>query len=490
MKRFFYILTLLVLCWSQLQANPPNVLFIILDDQNDWIHALGHPHAKTPNIDRLAKRGTLFLNAHCQAPLCNPSRTSLLLGKRPSSTGVYALRPWFRNVESLKDSVTLPQAFKAQGYKTFVTGKVFHGDPGGPKKRIIEFDEWGPPSRIGPRPQQKLIPPTPMGNHPLMDWGTFEHRDEDKGDSLVANWVIEKLQETPNDEPFFLAAGFSLPHVPCFVSPKWFQLYPENESLLPPVQANDREDTPRFSWYLHWKLPEPRLKWVKEQHQWLNLVRSYLASTSFVDAQIGRILDTLEASGKADNTVIVFTSDNGFHLGEKGITGKNTLWERSTRVPLIFAGPGIEKNSTSTQPAELIDIYPTLLDLCHLPTSPTLEGLSLKPQLQDSKTQRERPAITTHNWGNHAIRSEQFRYIQYADGSEELYDLQQDPNEFHNLVQKPEFAKIISQHRQWLPKLNAAPVPGSLDRLLTYDKATDTAIWEGQPVTRQDAIPE
>ena len=190
-------------------AERPNVVFIAIDDQNDWIGALGgHPLVKTPNIDRLAARGTIFLNAHCNAPICNPSRASLMTGLRPTTTGIYGLSPWFRNVPELKDLVTLPQYFKAQGYRTLTTGKVYHGSPG-PKFREAEFDVWGPAGGVGVRPKAKLIGPTPMGNNPLMDWGEFPHRDEDKGDYQVATWAIGQIKSAPKDQPFFLATGFS-----------------------------------------------------------------------------------------------------------------------------------------------------------------------------------------------------------------------------------------------------------------------------------------
>ncbi len=472
-------------------AGKPNVLFIAIDDQNDWVGPLGgHPMAKTPNIDRLAARGTTFLNAHVQSPLCNPSRTSLMLGLRPTTTGVYGLAPWFRALPEWRNRVTLPQHFKAHGYRTFTTGKIYHSGVGGPEQRAAEFDVWGPPGGIGVKPENKLIPPTPMGNHPLMDWGVFPHRDEDKQDYKVASWAVDRLHDMPKDQPFFLAAGFFLPHVPCYATQKWFDLYPDDDSVLPPVRGDDRDDTPRFSWYLHWNLPEPRLRWVKENNQWRNLVRSYLACTSFVDAQIGRLLDALEASGHAENTVVVLWGDHGYHLGEKGITGKNTLWERSTRVPLIFAGPGVKPARRCTRPAELLDIYPTLVELCALTPRQDLEGQSLLPQLRDPDAPRRRPAITTHNQGSHGIRSERYRYIRYADGSEELYDHNNDPHEYTNLAPDPAFASIIQQHRKWLPKIDRPPAPGSAHRILTYDKDADEATWEGNPVKRTDPIPE
>jgi arylsulfatase A-like enzyme len=323
-----------------------------------------------------------------------------------------------------------------------------------------------------------------------MDWGVFPHRDEDKGDYQVASWAVKQIQEAPQDEPFFLAAGFFLPHVPCYATQQWFDLYPDDDSVLPIIQEDDREDTPRFSWYLHWNLPEPRLKWVKENNQWRNLVRSYLACTSFVDAQVGRITEALEEAGLAENTIIVIWGDHGWHLGEKGITGKNTLWDDGTRVPLIFAGPGVTAGQRCAQPAELLDIYPTLSDLCGLPARDDLEGLSLAPQLQDALAKRERPAITSHNQGNHGVRSEHWRYIRYADGTEELYDTRKDPHQWTNLASQTEHAAVIAEHRSWLPKIDVGPAEGSAHRVLTYDKQTDEAVWEGRTVRRTDPIPE
>lgn len=470
-------------------AERPNILFIAIDDQNDWIGCLGgHPQAQTPRIDALAKRGTLFKNAHCQSPLCNPSRTSLLTGKRPTSTGIYGLAPWIKDLEEFKDYVTLPQYLtKHGGYKNATTGKIYHGGYGRAKSDR-EFHVLGPASGVGVKPPQKLVQ-TPAA-HSLVDWGVFPHKDEDKGDWQVASWAVDELLKkkgTNPKDPFFLSVGFFLPHVPCYATQKWFDLYPEDTLQLPPILENDRADTPRFSWYLHWKLPEPRHKFLIEANQWKNLVRSYLACTSFVDSQIGRVLDALEQSGQADNTIVVLWSDHGFHLGEKEITGKNTLWDRSTRVPLIFAGPGIATGAC-TQPAELLDIYPTLIDLCGLPQNDQLEGHSLLPQLKNASAQRTWPAITTHNHDNHGVRSENWRYIRYADGSEELYDIRQDSNEWTNLAGKPEHAAVVKQHREFLPKINRPPAPGSKHRILVYKDGK--ANWEDQDIASDDPIPE
>jgi arylsulfatase A-like enzyme len=465
----------------------PNILMIAIDDQNDWIGCLGgHPQSRTPNIDRLAKRGTVFLNAHCQSPLCNPSRVSLLTSRRPSSTGVYGLSPALRDADGLEDVVTLPQHLRQSGYNNLMAGKIYHGGYG---RRPVdnEFDVVGPPADVGARPKSPLVS-TPSG-HPLVDWGTFPHKDEEKGDYKLASWTVSQLQMT-HDRPFFMSVGFFLPHVPCYVTQSWYDLFPAESLQLPAVMDDDRADTPKFSWYLHWKLPEPRLKFLQQSEQWTNLVRSYLASTAFVDAQIGRILDTLDASPYANNTIVVLWSDHGWHLGEKGITGKNSLWDRGTRVPLIFAGPGVSPDSRCAEPAELLDIYPTLSELCHLEQPEGLEGHSLLPQLKDSAHAREWPAITTHNHDNHGIRSRDWRYIRYADGSEELYNMVEDPNEWTNLASRPEHSQIIAEHRQWIPKVNRKPVPGSRDRILLYDASTGQSNWEGKDILPNSPIPE
>lgn len=491
MRCFSGLLALLAVIASAVPAEAadgkrPNILFIAIDDQNDWIGCFGgHPQSQTPHIDSLAEQGTIFLNAHCQAPLCNSSRTSLMTGLRPSTTGVYGLAPWFRNVESLNGLVPLPKYLSQHGYTTYSTGKIYHGGYGRGKKDN-EFDHLGPGASVGARPKQKLVK-TPQ-DHALVDWGVFPHKDEEKGDWQVASWAVEQLEAGPQ-EPFFLSAGFFLPHVPCYATQKWFDLYPEDTLQLPPVLDNDRDDTPRFSWYMHWYLPEPRLKFLKEANQWKNLVRSYLACVSFVDSQVGRILDALEKSGHADDTIVVLWSDHGWHLGEKLITGKNTLWDDGTRVPLVFAGPGIAKGGRCTRPAELLDMYPTLVELCGLPEKQGLEGHSLVPQLNDDQAPRPWPAITTHNHDNHGVRSENWRYIRYADGSEELYNMQTDPREWNNLASQPEkYADVLAEHRRWLPEKSAPPAPGSRSRILIYKDGQ--ANWEGKDIAPNDPIPE
>ena len=469
-------------------AARPNVLFLAADDLNDMIGCLrdGHPRALTPNLDRLAARGTLFANAHCQAPLCNPSRSSLLTGLRPSTTGLYGLAPGIRAVDGLREHVTLPQTFTRGGYATSTCGKIYHDGTIQPADRPAEFHAWGPAPGMPLPPRKRVKTPADLRE---MDWGIFPDRDEDQADWAIASAAIRALREAPRDRPFFVACGFRLPHVPCFATARWFDLYPPEGLTLPAVRDDDRADTPRFSWYLHWKLPEPRLRYLVEDHQWANLVRSYLASVSFMDDRVGRVLDALEETGRAGETIVVFWSDHGWHLGEKGITGKNSLWERSTRVPLILAGPGIAPGGRCAEPVELLDLFPTLLDLCGFPARADLEGHSLAPQLRDAGAPRPWPALTTHNRGNHAVRTRDHRYIRYADGSEELYDLAKDPEEWTNLASDPQFAGLMRELARWLPEVDRPPAPGSAMRVLTYDAATGAATWEGRPIGPADAIP-
>jgi len=460
----------------------PNVLFISVDDLNDWVGCLkAHPQVKTPNIDRLAARGTLFTNAHCQAPLCNPSRTSLLMGMRPSTTGVYALQPWFRTSPEWAKHVTLPQYFKQHGYRTLTVGKVYHAAFPPPSDRHLDFDVFGTPKGKPARPAKKFVE-TPDGLG-AMDWGVFPERDDQQPDWQIASWAVEQLKSGA-PQPFFLSVGFHLPHVPCYASQQWFDLYPEESLIMPVVKEDDRADTPAFSWYLHWKLPEPRLSWLRQANQWKPLVRAYLASISFMDSQVGRLLDALEEAKLTDNTVVVLWSDHGWHLGEKAISGKNTLWERSTRVPLVFAGPGIVQGARCSRSVELLDLYPTLVELCDLPERSGLEGHSIVPQLKEANAERRWPAITTHNPDNHTVRSENWRYIRYADGSQELYDLTADPNEWTNLAADSKHADIIREHARWLPQRSAEPMPGSQSRLLTYRNGV--AEWELKPIVASE----
>lgn len=457
------------------QARRPNVLLIMIDDLNDWVGYMhGHPQAYTPNIDALANRGTCFTNAHVQSPLCNPCRVSLLTGLRPSTTGIYGLAPSHRSVDSLRDHVTLPELFTNAGYMTATHGKIYHALE--QEHRSREFNIWPEPPPVT-RPPHRLAGGDTGGT--LVDWGMFPDRDEDARDYKLADQAIEQLRNMPADDPFFLAVGFWLPHVPCYAPPKWFERIPEDQIILPPILRGDREDTPDFSWYLHWRLPEPRLSWYDRYQELPAFVRAYLASCSFVDAQVGRVLDALEESGRAGDTIVVLVGDHGYHLGEKEITGKNTLWDRSTRVPFVWAGPGVPQRVVN-DPAELLDIYPTLVELAGFPAREGLEGHSLVPQMSGER--REFPAITTHNVGNHAIRTDRWRYIRYADESEELYNMFWDPNEWTNLASDPKHQGVKQELARWLPQVNAPPIPPATQPRVLAPTEDGGWMWQGEKI--------
>ena len=484
----FFYLPILVTQASERAEDKPNVLFIAIDDLNDWVGYLeGHPMVKTPNIDRLAAMGVGFTNAHAQSPLCNPSRTSFLTGLRPTTTGIYALGPWFRTLQEFKDHVTLPQYFERNGYQTLTTGKIYHDafPPQEDRRDGPEFTKWGFKGSFLPRPAETIVK---NSGHPLIDWGVFPQEDSQQDDWKVAEWAIEQLKNPPKEDPFFLSVGFRHPHVPLYATQKWFDLYPDTDELLPVVRADDRKDIPFFSWYLHWELPEPRLAWLMMNHEWRAKVRGYLASVSFVDMLVGRLLDTLEQEGLMDNTIIVLLSDHGYHLGSKEVTGKNTLWHESTRVPLIFAGSGVnEKGKQSNQPVELLDIFPTLIDLASLEANNSIEGHSLKPILTDVSHQRAWPAIASHGPGNHAVITDQWRFIQYADGSEELYNIIEDPYEWKNLAQAAAYLPIVKNLRAFIPEKISPAAPGNAVRLIEYKDGVPW--WEGKAIPADAKIP-
>ena len=473
---------------AEAQKQKPNILLITIDDLNDWVGFMdGHPKVQTPHMDKLAQQGVAFTNAHVQAPLCNPSRTSFLTGLRPTTTGVYALGPWFRELDQYKDWETLPQYFEKNGYTTMTTGKTFHDayPPQESRKDGPEFTRWGFHGGFFPRPEQPFVKGT---GHPLVDWGVYPEVDSDQDDWKVAEWAIEQLKNPPKKQPFFLSVGFRHPHLPLYASQHWFDLYPEEEVLLPVVRADDRDDVPGFAWYLHWDLPEPRLAWLQMHHEWKNKVRAYLASISFVDMLVGRVLATLEKEGLAENTIVVLLSDHGYHLGEKGISGKNSLWHESTRVPFIFAGPGISLRGTlNDQPTELLDLFPSLVDLAGLPEKKGLDGHSLLPLLNDPQYKRPWPAICSHGSGNHVVVTQQWRYIQYADGSQELYDRINDRYEWENLALKNGYAPILEHMAAYLPAKIATPAPGSVTRLIEMKDGMPH--WEGKKIDKSAAIP-
>lgn len=449
-------------------SQRPNVLFLCVDDLNDWIGCLrGYPGVKTPNLDRLAQRGVLFSNTHCASPLCNPSRTALFTGMRPSTTGIYNNDQWWRPV--LPQAVSIPQHFKANGYHVAGAGKVFHHVVGhNPPDQWDEFqlqefdDNWY--RRLDFYPWVKKVPNPP--GHPFnglknfqgeFDWGVLSKPEREYGDMKAIRFGQQFLKRTMT-KPFFLAIGLFHPHIPMFAPQSYFDLYPASEIRLPPIKDDDLNDLPAAAQEMAAFRREEHTRIVKE-NKWKEAIRAYLASISFADAMIGEMLNALEASAYAKNTVIVFWSDNGWHLGEKQHWHKSTLWERSTHVPMIWAGAGIrEPGVTRQQPVNLLDIYPTLIDLCNLPKRKELEGHSLESLLKNSQAKRP-PTVSTYLEGNHSVRDERWRYTRYRDGSEELYDRHADPNEWENLASQPRYTRLKAKLGRWMPKRDAKSAP-------------------------------
>lgn len=426
-----------------------NVLFIPVDDLNDWIGCLGgHPDSRTPNLDRLAERGVLFTRAYCASPLCNPSRTALLTGVLPSTSGVYDNGQRWR--AALPDAVTLPQHFMANGYHVMGGGKIFHG----------KFNDMASWHEYYQRPDDPVPPNRPLNgikNAAHFDWGPLDADDEDMGDFKLVNWAAERLQQK-HDKPFFLAAGLIRPHLPWYVPRKYFEMYPPSQVALPKVKEDDLDDVPPIGRRL--ARPDGDHKNVLETNNWNAAVSSYLATIRFVDTCIGRLVDALDRSPYAQNTVVVLWGDHGWHLGEKLHWRKSTLWEEATRNPLMIAVPGMTRpGGRCERTVGLIDLYPTLTDVCGLPLRDGLAGQSLAPLLRNPTAPWDRPALTTFRKGNHSVRSERWRYIRYHDGTEELYDHSGDEMEWTNLAGKPELADVKKDLARWLPKSDADEVP-------------------------------
>lgn len=448
--RMLSFLTALGVCTASFaQDARPNVLLIAVDDLNDWVGALGgHPQAMTPNMDRLAGMSTNFVNAHCQAPVCNPSRTSLMTSRYPSSTGVYFLNPEIHQSPLADQAETLPMRFAREGYEVFAAGKLFHA--GDNEKYFPTFA--GNFGGFGPRPEEKISQPH---GHPLWDWGAFPDNTQDMPDNKIADWAVEQLAKE-YDKPFFMGVGFFRPHVPMYAPQEWFDRHPRGELQLPVTLDTDRDDIPQYGLDLTTlEHVAPTHEWVSGAGEWDHAVQAYLASVTFVDMCVGKVLDALESGPHARNTIIVLFSDHGFHLGEKQRWAKRSLWEDGTRVPMMFHVPGIAAADVKA-PAELIDIYPTLLELCGMDVGSTLEGHSLSRLIEDPHAIWAYPARTTFGPGNHAIRTQRWRYIHYADGSEELYDHDSDPDEWRNLAGVEGYESILANLRKHLPTNEAA----------------------------------
>jgi arylsulfatase A-like enzyme len=459
-------------------AERPNVLFLIADDLNNALGCYGHPIVKSPNIDKLAARGVRFDKAYCQFPLCGPSRNCLLTGLYPNSTGIVQNGQVFR--QTIPQQVSLPQAFRQAGYLAGRIGKLYHynvpnsigtnghDDPGSWE---LELNPAGV-DRLEEHPKIFSLVKNQFGG--TLSWYASPKSDEHHTDALEAadaEWVLERCAKHP-ERPFFLAVGFFRPHTP-YVSPKaYFDRYPA--ATMPVVQGvdEDRKD-----------IPAPGLGSAKKEQdamtdeQRREALQAYFASITFMDAQVGKVLDALDRLGLAKNTIVVFTSDHGYHNGEHGLWQKMSLFEESARVPLIIAAPGAQANGTASQaPAGLIDLYPTLTELANVKRPDNLQGQSLVPMLNNARTMGRGWTLSQVSRGGgpmaqgankrffgYSLRTPRYRYTEWAEGEKgrELYDHKTDPRELTNLADKPDHAMTVAELSKQLRDIVPTTLPAS-----------------------------
>lgn len=465
---FFIISILITPLESAAQKKKMNVLFISVDDMNTDLGAYGHPIVKSPSIDRLASRGMIFENAYCQMPWCSPSRSSLLTGLRPNKTKVMDLEYHFR--QGLPDVVTLPQLFKNNGYHVARVGKIFHyGNPGEIGTNSLD-DKVSWTERINPAGIDKTALESELINYspPRRGLGAAmayhsdsKGADQDHTDGKVADEAIRLLKQNKN-RPFFIAAGFYRPHTPWITPKKYFDLYDPADINLPVISDQTSSRYPAHA--LGSTKPWPYMSLTQDQT--LECKLAYYASISFVDAQIGRLLDALEKEGLHKNTIVVFWSDHGYHLGEHGLWFKQSLFEESAKVPMIITVPDIKNQGIYCRKmVELIDIYPTLADLAGLKAPSNLDGTSLTPLISNPETKWDRPAYTQINRGDipgHSVRTALWRYTEWNFGKEgaELYNEETDPKELQNLVSDTRYSKVVVEMKELLMKMHSeGPIP-------------------------------
>lgn len=477
-------------------AEKPNVLFISVDDLNDWIGCLGgHPQAKTPNIDRLAASGVLFTNAHCAAPACNPSRTAIMTGLSPHRSGLYDNRQKMREV--LPDAVLMPKYFTDHGYWSAGSGKILH--------YFIDaasWDEYFPPKKgedpfprtLYPEKRPVSLPRGGPWQYNETDWGGLDATDEEfGGDWLVSKWIGEQLARE-HEKPFFLACGIYRPHEPWFVPQKYFDQFPLEDIQLPVgYRADDLDDLPPAG---KRRGPNRYFAHIQKQGQWKKGIQGYLASISFADAMIGRVMDALENGPNKDNTIVVLWSDHGWHLGEKQHWQKYTAWRVCTRVPLIVRVPagvpglseGTKAGSRCTKPVNLLSLFPTLTDLAGLPKKKDNDGPSIVPLLKNPQADWPHASVTyLSEPGSVGLSTENWRLIHYANGEEELYDSRKDRFEWTNLAGLPEHQEKLKELRALVPTAFAKKIPAKDESLtkLKWNRATE----KPAPASKPDGPP-
>ncbi len=448
MRFLLWVLAPLLLAGGQEAARRPNVLFIAIDDLNHWVGYLGrNPQTKTPNIDRLASRGVWFTRSYCAAPVCNPSRAALMSGLRPSSTGVYENRNDWRTV--IPEDLPLTTAFRKAGYFVCGAGKIYHEA----YRRRSEWDDYFEGEGRDPKP-----PAGADDGVGGIKFAPLDCRDEALRDYRIVQYGIEQLAKK-QEKPFFLAVGLHKPHMPWNVPRKYYEMHPLAGIERPPYREDDLEDLPAAG--VRMARPEGDHAKMLQSGRWKEAIQAYLATITFCDAQVGRLLDAFDKSAYRDNTLVCFWSDHGWHLGEKRHWRKFALWEEATRAPFIWVVPGLTKpDGRCDRTVDFMCVYPTLVDLCGLPRPAHLQGESIRALLADPAAPWDKPAVTTYNYMNHAVRSEGWRYIRYRDGGEELYDEGKDPYEWTNLAGKPEHAVRKEELGRWLPKENKPDIGG------------------------------
>lgn len=443
----------------------PNVVFIVVDDLNTDLGVYGHPHVKTPNLDKLAARGVRFERAYAQYPMCNPSRLSFLSGKRPETIGIFDNRSPVRARHP--DIVMLPQLFRQQGYFSARIGKVFHDELYDLKVNADDPLSWD--MTVNPRGTPRHLEGEGKnltgGRVGYLNILASEGSDADQPDGEAAAEAVRLLERraaaaSSNDQPFFLALGLRKPHNPYYAPKKYFELFSLNDAKPNRGPTNDGAAVPPMV------LP-PAANASLGEKEGREFVRAYWACNTFMDAQVGVVLEALERLKLGDNTIVVFFSDHGLHLGEHNWWNKVTLFERSARVPLIIAGPGVgARGKVSTRTVELLDLFPTLVALAGLRAPSGLEGKSLAPLLSDAQAPWDKAAFTVVSRGGggkmgRTVRTERFRYTEWDEGrlGAELYDHQSDPNEWTNLAPKPEQASIVAELKRLLQTSKTAVAP-------------------------------
>jgi arylsulfatase A-like enzyme len=444
---------LALLAGGSIAAEPakPNVLFIAVDDLRDWVGYIGkYPASKTPNIDRLAARGVGFMKSYCAAPVCNPSRAALMSGLRPFTSGVYENNNDWRTV--IPEELTLTHAFRQGGYYVCGAGKIYHES----YPRRSEWDDYL--EHEGKRGAE-----TDAQNEGTsgIRFAPLDCRDDELADYKITDYAIAELGKK-HDKPFFLACGLHKPHMPWNVPRKYYDMYPLKDIELPPYTESDLDDVPPAG--IRMAKPWGDHAEILKTGKWKNAIQGYLAATAYTDMNIGRLLDAFDQSAYKDNTIVVLWCDHGWHLGEKQHWRKFALWEEATHAPLIWVAPGVTKpGGRCERTVDFMSIFPTLCDLAGLPTPTHVQGKSIRSLLEDPKAPWDQPALTTYLFNNHTVRTEDWRYIRYANGDEELYNDAKDPNEWTNLATKPEFAAKKVELGKYLPADNKADIGGAKD---------------------------